>query len=479
MKSHLNSLLQIGDRPDDPHNVMLMHHFLVSMGVFMSFGGLIWGSMSLAFGLTLQSLIPYSYVLLTIINFLFFARFKNFQLARSFQVLISLLLPFFFQWSLGGFIVSGAVMLWAMLALAAAFTFQSAWLNVRWLVAFLALTVVSGIVEPYLSEAAIVVPHHITILFFVLNIFIISSLVFGLNIYFMSKKDELQEALFKAEKDKAEIAGKLAKYLSPQVYDSIFAGDRDVKIESYRKKLTVFFSDIKDFTRTTDRMESEALTGLLNEYLNEMSKIALEYGGTIDKYIGDAIMIFFGDPESRGAKKDALACASMALAMRAKMKYLRENWLEQGIANPLHVRMGINTGYCTVGNIGSDDRMDYTIIGGEVNLASRLESLAQEDSILISYETYALIKDQIQCEEKQESKVKGIAYPVRVFEVSRTFANLDIDPSTSAQHDKISEQQKGFRLELDLNKADRTKVKFRLQEVIKSLESPKEPEKQG
>ena len=144
MKSHLNSLLQIGDRPDDPHNVMLMHHFLVSMGVFMSFGGLIWGSMSLAFGLTLQSLIPYSYVLLTIINFLFFERFKNFQLARSFQVLISLLLPFFFQWSLGGFIVSGAVMLWAMLALAAAFTFQSAWLNVRWLVAFLALTVVSG-----------------------------------------------------------------------------------------------------------------------------------------------------------------------------------------------------------------------------------------------------------------------------------------------------------------------------------------------
>jgi class 3 adenylate cyclase len=479
MKSRLNSILQIGDRPDDPHNVTLMHHFLVSMGVFMSFGGLIWGSMTLAFGLVLQSLIPYSYVLLTIINFLFFARFKNFQLARSFQVLISLLLPFFFQWSLGGFVVSGAVMLWAMLALAAAFTFQSTWLNVRWLAAFLALTVVSGVVEPYLSEVAIEVPQHITTLFFVLNIFIISSLVFGLNIYFMSKKDELQEALFKAEKDKAEIAGKLAKYLSPQVYDSIFAGDREVKIESYRKKLTVFFSDIKDFTRTTDRMESEALTGLLNEYLNEMSKIALEHGGTIDKYIGDAIMIFFGDPESRGSKKDALACASMALAMRTKMKYLRENWLEQGIANPLHVRMGINTGYCTVGNIGSEDRMDYTIIGGEVNLASRLESLAQEDSILISYETYALIKDQIKCEEKQESKVKGIAYPVRVFEVSHSLANLDIGPSASVQHDKISEQQKGFRLELDLNKVDRTKVKFRLQEVIKSLESPKEPEKQG
>jgi len=474
MKYRLNSLLHIGDRPDDPHNVMLMHHFLVAMGVFMSFGGLIWGSMSLAFGLTLQSLIPYSYVLLTLINFLLFAKFKNFQLTRTFQVLISLLLPFFFQWSLGGFIVSGAVMLWAMLALAAAFTFQSAWLNVRWLTAFLALTVVSGIVEPYLSEVAIEVPNHITILFFVLNIFIISSLVFGLNIFFMNKKDELQEAVFRAEKDKAEIAGKLAKYLSPQVYDSIFAGEKDVKIESYRKKLTVFFSDIKDFTKTTDSMESEALTGLLNEYLNEMSKIALKHGGTIDKYIGDAIMIFFGDPESRGTRKDALACVNMALAMRAKMKTLREIWLEQGIANPLHVRMGINTGYCTVGNIGSEDRMDYTIIGGEVNLASRLETLAQEDSILVSYETYALIKEHIKCEEKQESKVKGIAYPVRVFEVNHSIANLEIDPSTLVQHDKISEQQKGFRLELDLNEADRAQVKFRLQEAIKSLELPEE-----
>ena len=474
MKPLLNSILQIGDRPNDPHNVMLMHHFLVAMGVFMSCGGLIWGSMSVAFGLVLQSLIPFAYVLLTLVNFLIFARSKNFRLARSFQVLISLLLPFFFQWSLGGFIVSGAVMLWAMLALAAAFTFQSAWLNVRWLAAFLALTVVSGVVEPYLSEVAIDVPDHITILFFVLNIFIISSLVFGMNIFFMKKKDELQEALYKAEKDKAEIADKLAKYLSPQVYDSIFAGDKEVKIESYRKRLTIFFSDIKDFTRTTDSMESEALTGLLNEYLNEMSKIALEHGGTIDKYIGDAIMIFFGDPESRGTRKDALACVNMALAMRTRMKYLREYWLEQGVANPLHVRMGINTGYCTVGNIGSEDRMDYTIIGGEVNLASRLETLAHEDSILLSYETYALIKDHIMCEEKHESKVKGIAYPVRVFEAIESIAGLDTDPSTSAQHDKISEQQKGFRLELDLNEVNRAQVKVRLQEVIESLGLPKE-----
>jgi class 3 adenylate cyclase len=358
-----------------------------------------------------------------------------------------------------------------MLALAASFTFQSAWLNVRWLAAFLALTVVSGIIEPYMADSAIEIPDHVTTLFFVLNIFIISGIVFGLNIFFLNRKDELQEALIRAQKDKAVIADKLAKYLSPQVYNSIFTGDKDAKIESYRKKLTVFFSDIKDFTKTTDSMESEALTSLLNEYLNEMSKIALAHGGTIDKYIGDAIMVFYGDPESHGAKEDALACVNMALGMRDKMKDLREHWLAHGVANPLHVRMGINTGFCTVGNIGSEDRMDYTIIGGEVNLASRLESLAQEDSILVSYETYALIKDEIKCVELQETNVKGIAYPVRVFDIIDSYANLDAEPAAADSSDVISQSDKGFRLELDLREADRAQVRSKLQEVIKSLGS--------
>ena len=124
-----------------------------------------------------------------------------------------------------------------------------------------------------------------------------------------------------AEKSAAleALSGKLAKYLAPQVYDSIFAGRQDVAIASQRKKLTVCFSDIAGFTETTDKMESEDLTQLLNHYLTEMSKIALQYGATIDKYVGDAILMFFGDPESRGVKEDALACVAMALAMQRRM----------------------------------------------------------------------------------------------------------------------------------------------------------------
>src|SRR6185295_102882 len=166
---------------------------------------------------------------------------------------------------------------------------------------------------------------------------------------------------------------------------------QEVKIASRRKELTVFFSDIAGFTETTDRLESEDLTRLLNHYLTEMSQIALSYGATVDKYVGDAIVIFFGDPETRGVKEDALACVKMAIAMRQKMAELQDTWRDSGIANPLRCRIGINTGFCTVGNFGSEDRMDYTIIGSGVNLASRLESASAPGEILLSYETYAAV----------------------------------------------------------------------------------------
>ena len=135
-----------------------------------------------------------------------------------------------------------------------------------------------------------------------------------------------------------------------------------------------------------------------------MSKIALRYGGTIDKFVGDAILIFFGDPETKGEKEDAHSCVLMALEMQERMHHLKNLWEDQGITNPLEIRIGINTGYCNVGNFGSKNRLDYTIIGGEVNLASRLESNAMAGQILISQETYALIKKHIVCEKKTKLK---------------------------------------------------------------------------
>ena len=259
------------------------------------------------------------------------------------------------------------------------------------------------------------------------------------------------------------LAAKLAKYLSPQVYNSIFSGEKEVKVETYRKKLTVFFSDIEGFTALTESMESEELTKLLNSYLNEMSNIAIKHGGTIDKYIGDCIMIFFGDPQTKGVKEDAMSCVEMALEMRLCMNRLRKKWNEEGIAKPLRIRMGINTGFCTVGNFGSEDRLDYTIIGNQVNLASRLETNASTDEILISHETYMLVRDKFHCEKKDLIEVKGVAKPVQTYQV--------IDLKENIQNTNIiTDRFEGFQLDIDLSVSNREEVANSLKRALEELE---------
>lgn len=261
-----------------------------------------------------------------------------------------------------------------------------------------------------------------------------------------------------------ELASKLSKYLSPQVYRSIFSGQKNVQIEANRKKLTVFFSDIKDFTELTDRLEPEVLSSLLNSYLNEMSKIALKYGGTIDKFVGDAILIFFGDPETNGEKADATSCVLMALEMRERMKFMRQIWEDEGISKPLNIRIGINTGYCNVGNFGSEDRLDYTIIGGEVNLASRLESNASVGQILVSHETYSLIKNSITCEEREEIKVKGLAHKVRTYQV------IDKKEKNEKGVTKLKDNYEGFSLSIDLDVSRKAEVIASLKNALTKIQ---------
>ena len=242
------------------------------------------------------------------------------------------------------------------------------------------------------------------------------------------------------------LSNKLAKYLSPQVYKSIFSGELDTKIITQRKKLTVFFSDIKDFTATTEDMEPEELTALLNDYFTKMTEFALEYGGTIDKYVGDAMLIFFGDPESRGVQEDALACVRMAIAMQRRMVDLRAKWSDMGIEQPFRMRAGINTGYCDVGNFGSEQRIDYTIIGGQVNLAARLESICEPDGIVLAHETYALVRNYVDVQELEPISVKGISRKVRPYAVTGTLE----DGEASDRY--IRGEQHGFRLWVDVKR---------------------------
>ncbi len=222
-------------------------------------------------------------------------------------------------------------------------------------------------------------------------------------IYALERAQMLSEV--KKQKDKMEmLSNKLSKYLSPQVYDSIFTGEKDVKIGTTRKKLTIFFSDIVGFTTTSENMKQDELVKWLNDYLNEMANIALKYGGTVDKFIGDAVMVFFGDPESKGEEQDAINCVNMAREMVFAAKKL-----------DVGIRIGINTGFCTVGNFGSESRMDYTIIGPPVNLSARLESNSEPNRIQISDTTYHLVKDKIDCELRGSIRVKGIDRDIETY----------------------------------------------------------------
>lgn len=250
------------------------------------------------------------------------------------------------------------------------------------------------------------------------------------------------EKLAQKNRELEVLSSKLAKYLSPQLYKSIFAGDQEVHLASARKKLTVFFSDIVGFTSITDQLESEELTNLLNGYLTEMSAVALEHGATIDKFVGDAVMVFFGDPETAGVKEDALACVKMALAMKRRLKELNVSWQSNGLREPLLSRMGINTGFCTVGNFGSDARMDYTIIGSTVNIAARLEQGADPDDIILSYETWVHVRDEIICEEVSSIQVKGVAHPVTLFRA------LDLK-SAEERANSLAHSAKNFSLFVD------------------------------
>jgi class 3 adenylate cyclase len=261
----------------------------------------------------------------------------------------------------------------------------------------------------------------------------------------------------------AMISMKIAKYLSPQIYKSIFSGQKDAAIATERKKLTIFFSDIKDFTAISERLQPEDLTALLNQYFTEMSVIASQHGATVDKFIGDAILVFFGDPETKGVEEDARACLRMAVDMQHRLEQLNMLWRQQGIEQPFRARMGINTGYCNVGNFGSNDRMDYTIIGAEANLAARLQSIAEPGGICLSYETYALVRDVVRARPLPPIAMKGISREVVPYVVEGLLGELAQRPQV------ISEYTKGLDLFLDLEAIDDKSVDRARQRLAEAL----------
>ena len=234
----------------------------------------------------------------------------------------------------------------------------------------------------------------------------------------LEQKIRDREIIEEKSRQLENLATRLAKYLSPQIYQTIFSSETEGALKHARKNLTIFISDIVKFTDLTDTLEPERLAAIINSYLSEMSTIALEEGGTIDKFIGDSVLVFFGDPESEGETEDALKCVEMALRMLKRVDELKKHWKKLGVSDELNVRMGIVTGFCTVGNFGSDLRMDYTVLGSPVNLAARLQTMAEPNTILIDENTKGLIENYVEAKHFEEITPKGFVRPIQVYQIS-------------------------------------------------------------
>ena len=387
-------ITSIGDKKTDSGEERLHHRFLITMALLMSAGGVVWGSICALYGLILPALIPYGYTVCTGLNLLFFYLTKDFRVVRVVQVTMSLLLPFIFQWSLGGFVPSGAVILWAMLALVGAFTFQDSRSNIKWLFAYLALTLLSGVIDRAVSTNALDLPPALITLFFVVNIGCNSAIVFGLLLHFVQSHEQANR-LLAMERQRAEDL--LLNILPAPVAEQLKRQNRNVA--AGYESVTVLFADICDFTTFSAHITPGEVVGFLNQIFSEFDRLAEKHGLEKIKTIGDAYMVVGGLPEPRPNHAEAII--EMALDMQQCIaRYQRDG------GEPMKMRVGVNSGSVVAGVIGLK-KFIYDLWGDAVNTASRMESQGVAGEIQVTETTYQLLKDKYHFQSRGEIYVKG------------------------------------------------------------------------
>ena len=233
----------------------------------------------------------------------------------------------------------------------------------------------------------------------------------------------------RVEEQMAELVrtGELKRFLPHQVAEGLMAGELSPSEGVERRKLTTLFADMVGFTDLSDTLEPEELSEVLNEYLREMAAIAVAHRGTLDRYIGDGLMVLFGAPVSLEEPVQAWSAVQAAFAMRTRAEELTAAVRGRGIPADLRVRVGVNTGRCMVGMFGSDVLRSYTAIGFSVNVAARLQAAADPGTVLVGFRTYALVKDRVQAHEREPLTLKGAARPVEAWEILALDGGPDVD----------------------------------------------------
>ena len=377
----------IGVTQTDDDETRAQKATLTIAAILITVLAVIWVGTYLALGIPRAAAIPFAYQIASVASLAVFARTKSYRFLRASQAAMMTILPFLLQWTLGGYVASSAVSLWALIAAIGTLFFFTARESVPWFVAFLGLSVVSGLLDPVVSRAPAPMPDGIRVAFFVLNVTGVSLTAYLLLQYAVRARD----AAF------ARSEGLLLNVLPKSIAERL-KHSPGVIAEAH-DEVTVLFADVVDFTPFAERTAPERVVGVLDEIFSAFDELAAGRGLEKIKTIGDAYMVASGLPERRPDHAEAMA--EMALDMRAAFERVC-----RPLAVDLSIRIGMDTGPVVAGVIGRH-KFAYDLWGDTVNTASRMESHGVPGEIQVSEAVYSRLRDRYEFSDRGEIEVKG------------------------------------------------------------------------
>jgi len=398
LRDRISDFARLGTAPGDSEEVTLRKSALFLSAVSVVTLAFAWVITYWVLGLELAATIPFTYQVISAISISIFIRTKRWVFFRNSQLLLMLLLPFLLQWTLGGFVSSSAVMLWALMAPIGALVFAGPKQSVPWLIGFLALAALSGFLESSLTPAPIPVPVVVT--FFVMNLGTVSAVVFMLLRYFVMGRESAlgalrhEHELLETEREKSE---RLLLNVLPESIAVRLKEGEEVIADNF-ESVTVLFADIVGFTPLAERISAEKVIHLLNSMFSAFDGFADEEGLEKIKTIGDAYMVAGGLPNRRSDHAEAVA--RVALRMRDYTAQIA------GESVPLNVRIGMAMGSVVAGVIGRR-KFSYDMWGDTVNTASRMESHGVTGKIQVTGDLYDRLKDEFEFKPRGQVELKG------------------------------------------------------------------------
>ena len=388
---------RLGANPGDSSDIRLHKTILVASALMMSMGGIVWGTIFVAFSEPWASAVPFGYVVITLINITAFRLFDRFRTFRLTHILTSLLLPFFLMVALGGFIDSGAVVFWSLVAPVGAVLVTDRREATLWFLAFVGVVVVGGVLEPIGREGNDLPPALVTV-FFVLNVLAPSSLAIVVLQYFLRQKDTAM-SLLSVEREKSD---DLLRNVLPTDIATELKENGSVVARRF-DAVSVLFADIVGSTQLTVRLAPEELIDVLNRIFTQFDHIADRYGAEKIRTIGDNYMAATGVPQPSPSHASDLA--DMALDMMASVTSINAGNSGRGVN--VQFRIGLNTGPVIAGVVGQR-KFHYDIWGDAVNTASRMESHGVPGKIQITRGMKDLLEDDFSCVARGAVEIKGM-----------------------------------------------------------------------